>query len=346
MKSPKPSIRIGERLVGPNRPTYVIAEIGSNHNQDLSRALDMIEQAAAAGADAVKFQSLRFDRLYSARYETEEFASWFRQIELDEAWYMPLSQTARRHGVDFLSSPTYPEALDLLDEVGVPAYKIASPQAWGDLDLLRAAAARGKPLLISTGYCSLSDIETVTAICREADNTQFALLHCVSKYPLAPIDANLGAIPEITRRWSVVGGYSDHSLGITLAVAAVSLGASIVEKHVTVDRSLVGPDHHFALTFEEFKSMVTAVREVEASFGLPQWENRSETVSLRQAVERKAFASSPIKQGMIVGGAHLEFKRCSQAGIRASESSSLIGRVASRDLEQGALLRWEDFGRD
>ncbi len=172
-------VNIGGRAVGPGNPAYVIAEIGANHDQDLSVALEMISMAAQAGADAVKFQSLKFDRLYNPANESSQFREWFRQIELDEEWYPRLAEQARNVGVDFLSSPTYAESIDLLIACGVPALKIASPQVQANLPLVRKAAATGLPLVLSMGYAEYGDLVNVLRVCREEGNEQLVLLHCV-----------------------------------------------------------------------------------------------------------------------------------------------------------------------
>ena len=185
-----------------NNSIYLIAEIGSNHNQDKSRALEMINMAAEAGADAVKFQSIRFDRLYHPQYETDEFREWFRQIELDESWYPELAECAQQVGVEFISAPTYIEAIDLLEECNVPAYKIASPQVQGNLDIVRRAAQTGKPLIMSLGYSEYRDISNAIQAAQDEGNNQITLLHCISKYPMRPEEANLRFIK--TDRKSVV----------------------------------------------------------------------------------------------------------------------------------------------
>jgi sialic acid synthase SpsE len=299
----------------------VIAEIGANHDQDLQLALDMISMAAEAKADAVKFQSIRFDRLYDPAGEPADFREWFRQIELEEAWYPKLAERAKSVGVDFLSSPTYLEAIDLLLACDVPAFKLASPQVQGNLPLVRRAAATGLPLILSMGYAEYGDIANALATCREVGNEQLVLLHCVSKYPAAPSEA----------------------LGTHMAVAAAALGACAIEKHVTTDRARSGPDHHFALTFPELRSMVSHVREVEEALGdgtrmtlLP------EEAMLREKVRLKAVAHRAIEINECIDGG-IVFLRSGQSGLSPSDLGDMNRYHPRHPISRGTVLQWSDL---
>jgi sialic acid synthase SpsE len=338
------AVKIGGRTVGPGSPTYVIAEIGANHDQDLQLALDMISMAAEAGADAVKFQSLRFDRLYDPDGELAKFRDWFRQIELDEAWYPRLAERARSAGVDFLSSPTYVEAIDLLVACNVPALKLASPQVQGNLPLVRRAAATGLPLVMSMGYAEYGDIVNALAACREMDNEQLILLHCIAKYPAAASEARLAFMRTLGTMTGCPTGYSDHTLGTHMAAAAVALGACVIEKHVTLDRGRVGPDHHFALTFPELRTMVAHVREVEEALGDgTRMELLPEELELRGKVRLKAIARRAIAQGDSLDGDGLVFLRSGQAGLSPAELGDLGRYCARRALPAGTVIQWADL---
>lgn len=335
-------LQIEKRWVGRGEPAYIIAEIGSNHNQDLALAIEMIGKAAEAGANAVKFQSIRFESLYSDRYETPEFREWFRQIELDEAWYPELARAAREHGVDFISSPTYESAVDLLLECDVPAFKLASPQVQGNLAVVEKAARTGKPLILSMGYSEYGDIARVVNLCRRASNDSLILLHCVSKYPVAPGEANLRFIQTLAAMTGHLTGYSDHTLGSHFAVAAVSLGACVIEKHVTLDRSLPGPDHSFALTFPEFASMVAQIREVEAGLGVGgRLTLLPEEVELRERVKLKAFAATDIAPGEGLTEGNVTFLRASRPGISIDDRSVFSHLKARGPISAGTLLSWD-----
>lgn len=335
------SLKIGDRPVGVGRPAYIIAEIGSNHNQNLQQALDMMALAADAGADAVKFQSLQFHDLYLETLEPPEFRDWFRQIELDEAWYPVLASHARKLGVDFLSSPTYERAVDLLEAVNVPAYKIASPQAQGNLAIVAKAAKTGKPLILSIGYCEYGDIARVVRLCEEVGNHSLVLLHCVSKYPTQPQDANLRFIQTLAAMTQRPTGYSDHTLGIHMPLAAIALGACVLEKHVTLDRNLEGPDHSFAITFSEFKTMVQWIRETEAAMGTgTRLSLLPEELTYRKNVELKAITSTAIAAGSPLTPRNVQFLRSSQAGISIDYQEILMQAQAKVDIEAGNLIRW------
>jgi sialic acid synthase SpsE len=337
------AVRIGERRVGPGNAAYVIAEIGANHDQDLQLALDMISMAAEAGADAVKFQSIRFDRLYDPAGEPADFREWFRQIELDEAWYPQLAERARSAGVDFLSSPTYVEAIDLLLACSVPALKLASPQVQGNLPLVRRAAATGLPLILSMGYAEYGDISNALVTCREAGNEQLVLLHCISKYPTVPSEARLAFMCTLAAMTGFPTGFSDHTLGTHMAAAAVALGACAIEKHVTTDRARSGPDHHFALTFPELRSMVTHIREVEEAIGdgtrmtlLP------EEAMLREKVRLKAIAHRAIGANESIEGS-IFFLRSGKSGLSLSDLGELDRYVSRHPISCGTLLQWSDL---
>ncbi len=342
--SSKQVVKLGERGVGAGCPTYVIAEIGSNHDQQLDTALDMISRAAEAGANAVKFQSLRFDELYHPHAESESFRQWFSQIELDEAWYPELAAQAQRCGVDFLSAPTYEKAIALLQSSGVPAFKLASPQVQGNPALLRKAAMTGLPLIMSMGYCDYGDIQRAVAICLAAGNSDLILLHCISKYPATPPEADLGFIATLRCMTGMPVGYSDHTMGSHMAVAAVALGACVIEKHVTIGRDRQGPDHHFSLTFEEFRSMVLQLRDVEQAIGDgTRLAFRSAELQLREKVKLKAIVVNEIEVGERLSSANVRFLRTAKHGLGESELGDMCRFVARRSVVVGTALDWPDI---
>ncbi|NEO35148.1 MAG: hypothetical protein F6J90_02030 [Moorea sp. SIOASIH] len=332
---------IGDHPIGIGHPTYIIAEIGTNHNQNLQQALDMMSLAAEAGADAVKFQSIQFDDLYLEKLESSEFREWFRQIELDESWYPKLADHAKTLGVDFLSSPTYPRAIDLLEAVGVPAYKIASPQAQGNLAVVAKAAKTGKALIISIGYCEYGDMARVARLCEDLSNRSIVLLHCVSKYPTLPTDANLRFIQTLAAMTDLPTGYSDHTLGIHMPLAAIALGACVLEKHVTLDRNSEGPDHRFAVTFPEFKTMVQSIRDIEVGLGTgTRLSLLPEELTYRKNVELKAITKIPIAAGSPLTQKNVRFLRSSQVGISIDHESLLMQAQAKVNIEPDSLIRW------
>lgn len=335
------TICIGERHVGKSEPCYVIAEIGANHDQDLNLALDMISMAAEAGADAVKFQSIQFEKLHHPSLESRELADWFKAIELDEAWYPELVRRAKAEGIEFISAPTYPEAVDLLERHEVQAYKIASPQFQGSMPVLSKAAATGKPLIMSTGYAEYGDIANSLRVCRLAGNDALALLHCVSKYPIEPQEANLRFMNTLSAMTGLPTGFSDHSLGLHMALAAVALGACIVEKHVTTDRGRPGPDHHFAATFSELATMIVQIREIEVGLGTgARVSLLPEEYGFREKVVLKAFAKRGIAAGSSLSDSDVEFRRFSGDALTWDEQKYFPRMRCHSALEKGSPINW------
>jgi len=334
------TVTINGRTVGPGHPAYIIAEIGSNHDQDKGRALDMIRKAAACGVDAVKFQSLKFDEIYQPEHETAAFRDWFAAIQLPEEWYADLASAAKDAGVDFLSAPCYPASVPLLDAVDVPAYKLGSPQVQGDSRVTRAAAACGKPMIMSVGYCYEADIQRALDWCAAEGNYDTVLLHCVSKYPTNFSESNLAFMQTLAKTFDRPVGFSDHTPGGHLAVAAVALGACVVEKHVTDDRARKGPDHNFALTFEEFARMVREIRELEAAMGSSDFPNLlPDVLDLRRRYRYKAFAARDLRAGEAIEVAAYRSEYFDDA-LGADQIAE--GATAKTDIAKGQPIRAED----
>ena len=316
--------KINKNKIGDNQSTYIIAEIGSNHNQNIDTALLMIENAAICGANAVKFQSLKFDELYNPNLESDKFKNWFQNIELEEKWYPKLIEKSKSCGVDFLSSPTYDKALSILNKLDVKAFKIASPQSFGNKSLLRKAAKIKKPLIISLGYSDYKDIQSILKICKEEQNNKIIFLHCVSKYPCQPIEMKLNFIKTLKKITEFPVGFSDHSIGSTMSIVAVSLGACVLEKHVTLDSNMKGPDHHFAMNFREFKEYVKHIRDAEQSLKFSDRYNLlPEEIELRKKVTLKAISKKIINKGEKLSDKNIIFLRATQEGINIEELGNL-----------------------
>lgn len=339
--SRKTLLHIGERPVGDGAPCYVVAEIGSNHNGSLARAKELIARMAEAGADAVKFQSIRSDRIFMEAFTESYERELHRRIELPAEWHEELAECAAGHRVHFLSAATYDEAVPLLRKVGVPAFKIASPQAVGHLGLVRAIAREGKPLLLSTGYCTYIEIAKAVTLCSEEGNDRIVLLHCVSEYPTPPERANLRAMDTLRSIFGVPIGFSDHTLGIAVPLAAVARGACVVEKHVTLDRAQDGPDHHFALEPAEFVEMVRGIRAIERSLGdgsRAAISDRERTILptvLTRLVARVAIAAgSPVEEGDLL------FRRA-PFGLLLDDLPLVRRAVAVEPIPPGTPLTWD-----
>lgn len=248
------NVRIGNKTIGGGNPVYVIAEIGSNHDDDLTQATRLIEAAADAGANACKFQLYRADQLYPGTVTPHAIPDW---------WLTYLQGVCQDHHVDFLCSVFSQETLDAYLDINPPAVKIASPEAT-NRPLLEQAANTGLPLIVSTGAMGWNDLDHTAWT---LDGTETILLHCTSAYPAPDDQLNLQAIPRMINELGLPVGLSDHSLGTTAPIAAATLGACIIEKHLTLDRGMDGPDHHFALEPDEFRQMVAALRRIPAMLG-------------------------------------------------------------------------------
>ena len=271
----------------------VIAEVGSNYDGDLETAKRYVAAAKAAGADAVKFQTLSRESLMAPYIRDADTGAWtenpryanFGNLALSEDWHHALKRTADAEGIEFLSTPFSLAAVDLLERVGVARYKLAS----GDLTfrpLQQKVAATGKPVLLSTGASHLSEVEEAVAALENAGARDIAVLHCTASYPPRFAELNLNALRTIAAATGKPVGLSDHSPGLTAPIAAAALGARVIEKHVTFDRSLPGPDHPFALQFEELAALVQAMREVEEALGSAE-KKPSESEAPRRARLRR-----------------------------------------------------------
>lgn len=309
--------------------TFVIAEIGSNHNQDLSCALDLIDAAAESGAQAVKFQSIRPDRLVHPQQITRDDQALFEQIQLNEEWYAPLFARAAQKNVLCFSAPTYLEAVQLLADRGARLMKVASPQTYGFPQIIDAVARTELPVIMSTGYCEIPEISrAVDRFTAEGSKDNLLLLHCVSNYPTAPRDANLRFMDTLRERFRLPVGVSDHTLGWAVAVAAVARGASVIEKHITFSREQSGPDHHFALEIPEFKEMISQIREVESALG----DGKKEELTLferdfRDSLIEYPFARTDLACGAVLRRDDIYFRRLKTGGgLSAWDCDALIGR--------------------
>lgn len=329
---------IGGRTVGRGATCYVIAEAGSNHDGSFDQAMALVDAAARAGADAVKFQAIRYDELWVAGLQSPEHRAFYTAIELPEAWLPRLNQAAVDRGIHFLCSPTYVQSVELIDRAGAPAFKIASPQAVGDPLVLRAVAATGKPAILSTGYADMARIERAVRTLEDAGVRALALLQCVAEYPARGPRVNLRAMATLEHSFGYPVGLSDHTEGTHVAPAAVAMGACIVEKHFTTDRTRPGPDHHFALEPEELARMIRHIRDVEESMG----DGRRDDNTAREreqiaALEVRAIARDTIDAGTAITPERVMFRRA-PAGLPAHEFESLAAPVAATTIPAGTPI--------
>lgn len=343
---------IGGRIVGPAHPCLIIAEAGSNHNGDLATALELIDVAARAGADAVKFQIFRADRLYPKTAGRSDYLGVDRAIhdiiaemEMPYEWLPTLQARCRQRGVIFLASAFDEESADRLDAF-VDAFKIASYEMT-HVPLLRHIAAKAKPVIMSTGAANLSEVgESVDAF-REAEGASLVLMQCTAAYP-APMEAlDLRSIVTMARAFDVPVGLSDHSRDAVLApIAAVALGASIIEKHFTLSNDLPGPDHRFAVEPHELEALVKAVRLTEAALGTGAKVVHPAEEELRAFARRSIFAVRDIAAGETFTHQNIAVLRCGKnpRGLEPSQFDAVLSRKAIRPIASGTPIHHADCG--
>lgn len=341
-------LEVKGRRIGPAHSTYIVAEMSANHNQDFEQAVKILEAAKEAGADAVKLQTYTSDtltidcdnqyfRIEGTLWEGRTLYDLYGEAYTPWEWQPRLKEVADRLELDLFSTPFDETAIDFLEKMNVPAHKISSFENV-DLPLLRKIAQTGKPIIMSTGMATLSEIDEAVRTIREAGGNQLALLKCTSAYPAPPEEINLRTIPHLSEAFGVPAGLSDHTLGIAVPVAAVALGACIIEKHLTLSRAVPGPDCVFSLEPHEFKAMVEAVHSVEKALGEVHYG-----VSEHEAKSRVFRRSLFVVQDMKVEEKFTENNVRSIRpgyGMHTRYLDEIIGRQASRDIARGTPLEW------
>lgn len=328
------AIRIGERRVGPDHPCFVIAEIGSNHDGSLDRARHLVDEAAAAGADAVKLQSFTAEGLVNGTHPAYDVIA---RLSVPDDWHYKIRAHAEACGLVFLSAPFDEERAALLDAIGIAAFKVASSEVT-NLPFLATLARYGRPVLLSTGLATLDEAATAVATMRAQGLAELVLLHCVAQYPTPFADVNLRAI-EALRRLVPVVGFSDHSIGMAAPLGAVALGANILEKHVTDDRSRPGPDHGYAMEMGELRTLVARIRELEAALGDGVKRPTAVEEGERRFSFRGIYARTTLPAGTRLGPEHLKCVRPS-AALGPSDLPQLLGRTLTAELAPHAPITW------
>lgn len=343
-------MQIGNRHIGPGNPVYIVAELSANHNQSFERAVQIVHAAKEAGSDAIKLQTYTPDTI-TVRSDREIFrikggTLWdgrtlhdlYADASTPWEWHPKLQKIAAEAGLDFFSSPFDSSAVDFLETLNLPVYKIASPEIV-DLPLIEKVARTGKPLIISTGMASREEIQEALETARRYGVKDIALLKCTSAYPAPADEMNLRTIPELAKIFGVPAGLSDHTVGIAAPIAAVALGACIVEKHLTLSRSDLGPDSAFSLEPQEFRAMVDAIRVAEKAMGSVQIGPVAREQPSR-AFRRSLFVVESMKQGEIFTSQNLRSIRPSN-GLHTRHLSQVIGKRCTRDVERGTPLAWD-----
>ncbi len=343
-------VDIGTHRIGPGNPCFIIAEAGVNHNGNRETAFQLIEAAAKAGADAVKFQTFIAEKVISpytakAQYqkhttsEDESQLDMVKRLELSAKIHRDLKSHCQRQGILFMSTPFDEGSADLLQEMDVPVFKVPSGEIT-HLDFVRHIARKGKPLLVSTGMAYLGEVEAAVRAIEQTGNGNIVLLHCVSNYPADPSDTNLRAMALMSEAFGVPVGYSDHTLGIEVALAAVALGACVIEKHFTLDRTMPGPDHKASLEPNELAAMVQGIRIVERALGSGRKQPAASEAGIASVARRSLVATKDIPAGTRLTEEMIAVKRPG-TGLAPSFKPILVGRRAGKDILAGTLLSWE-----
>ena len=330
-------VKIGNKLIGEEEPCFIIAEAGSNHNGSLEQAKELIDVAVEAGADAVKFQLFKAESL-SADKKTQQI---LKNLEFRRDWLKELNEYAKRKDIMFLATPFDTEAVELLDRINTPAFKIASGDLT-NLPLIKYIAEKGKPIILSVGLGSLDEIRAALDVIYSTGNENVALLHCVASYPTKPEDVNLNVIKTLKQKFQVPVGFSDHTMEVSVPIGAVALGANIIEKHFTLDRKLEGPDHPYALEPEELEFMVKGIREVEKALGS---EIKIVVDSEKQGLvagRRSIFANVNIPEGTIITRDMLSVLRPA-VGIAPKYVDKITGKQVKKDINAYEPITWDEI---
>lgn len=343
-------IQIANKKIGEKHPVFIIAEMSANHLQDYDRAVETIRKAKWAGADAIKLQTYTPDTITidcdNEYFQIKQGTIWdgttlyklYEEAYTPWEWQPKLKEIAEEEGLILFSSPFDNTAVDFLEEMNVPAYKIASFEIT-DISFIEYIASKGKPIIISTGIATLSDIEEALAACKRMGNSQVSLLKCTSAYPSPMEDINLKVIPNMKDTFNTVVGLSDHTLGHTVALGAVALGAKIVEKHFTLNREDGGPDAKFSMEPDEFKEMVTNIRDLEKALGQVTYELTDKQRNSREH-SRSLFVVKDVKQGEVFTSENVKSIRPG-FGLATKYIGEIVGKRARCDIKKGTPMRWD-----
>lgn len=343
-------IRIGKHLIGPDSPTFVIAEMSANHNMDFDRAVAIMQAAKDAGADAVKIQTYTADTITldcdAPCFQITQGTLWdgttlhrlYETAYTPWEWQPELKRLAEEMGLEFFSSPFDLTAVDFLEKMDVPAYKVASFEI-NDIPLIKKIAGMGKPVILATGVAHLSDIELALQTCREEGNEDVILLKCTSAYPAPYEDVNLRTIPSMAETFGCIAGLSDHTMGSAVPGAAVALGARVVEKHLTLRRADGGPDSAFSMEPEEFREMVDNIRKIELALGKVTYDLSPKAAREREH-SRSLFVARDMKAGEVFTPENLRSVRPAN-GLPTRYYEELLGKKISRDAKLGTPMSWD-----
>lgn len=348
------SFSINNRKVGNDSPVYIIAELSGNHEQSFDLAVKTIKAMKMAGADAVKLQSYTADSMtlnsdkpwFMARQDSlwagQRLYDLYSKGATPWEWHPKLMKIANDNGLDFFSTPFDFEFADKLESINVPAYKIASFEIT-DIPLIEHVARKKKPIILSTGIATKEDIQLAVETCHKAGNFEISLLKCLSSYPAPYEEMNLALIPELEKEFNAIPGLSDHTLGFEMPVAAVALGAKIIEKHFILDKNSKGIDASFSLTADEFKAMVNAVRNTEKAIGRASFEPTEKMINAKKTA-RSLFFVNDLKKGSVIKESDIRSLRPG-LGLHPSLFKEIVGKVVLLDVESGTPVSFEHFSK-
>ena len=347
-------MKIGNRNIGNDSPVFIIAELSANHNGDLETAIETIKAAKRAGADCIKLQTYTPDTMTidsqksdfiidGTIWEGRNLYDLYKEAYTPWEWHDKLMAVAKEEGLICFSSPFDKSAVDFLEELNTPAYKVASFEIT-DIPLIEYIASKGKPVIISTGIAEQEDIELALETCRKAGNDNVAVLKCTSSYPAPINEANMIMVKDFTERFGVISGLSDHTLGNTVPVVATCFGAKIIEKHFILDKSIGGPDASFSLDENEFKEMVDAVRNAESAIGYVDY-NLTEKQKKGKDFSRSLYVVKDIKKGEKLTIDNIRSIRPG-FGLHPKYFESVLGKLVNADLEKGTPLKFESLDND
>jgi N-acetylneuraminate synthase len=350
-----PPFTISHRSIGPGHPCYIIAELSANHGNDFDLTVQTIQAMKEAGADAVKVQTYTADTITlncdrdpfvvrgGTLWDGRTLHELYEEASLPWEWQPKLQKIALDLGMDFFSSPFDATAVDFLEAMNVPVHKVASFELV-DIPLLRKIASTRKPIIMSIGMATLEEVEEAITTLRDANSGPVVMLKCTSAYPADPMEMNLRTMLDMAQRFDVPIGLSDHTMGHTVPVAAVALGACVVEKHFVLSRSQPGPDSSFSMEPQEFREMVAAIRIVEQALGKVSYEPSAKDLKMR-AFRRSLFIAADLQAGEAFTEKNLRSVRPAN-GLHSRHLRELIGKKAATDLKLGTPLQWEHVAQD
>lgn len=340
-------VKIANKQVGEEEPCFVIAEAGINHNGNLRIAKKLVDEAKDAGADAIKFQTYKTDKFLSKNIivpkhvKADSVFDLLKSLELSENDYKKLADHSRKRGIIFMSTPLDFDSVNLLDSLRVPLFKVASC----DLDalpLLKYIASKKKPIVLSTGMGTLTEVSEAIDAIKSKGNSNIVLLHCVSVYPPKVEEVNLRAMETMRNAFQLPVGYSDHTIGISVPLTAAALGANVIEKHFTLDKKMEGPDQALSADPDDLKNLVSGVREIEKSFGNGIKVPSKDEIQMKKAFRRSIVADVDIVEGETITKDKVIMKRPG-TGISPKYMDLVVGRIAKRNIRADSLLSYRDF---